>query len=153
MNRIPVCRPASGKDYDEFLALLKQEASEYLERSLELIGLTMWKFSKAIRTVGEVFRIECQSRPAGYYWIEKRGNVLHIHGIVLRPEFQGMGIAGSIMTLLAENYRGEVDLIELGVHDSNVRARELYQKLGYNVVKRMDEVGFDIMQKRLANPH
>jgi ribosomal protein S18 acetylase RimI-like enzyme len=40
-----------------------------------------------------------------------------------------------------------VEAIELGVHQSNERAKALYERLGFQVLRYRPEVGFFIMQK------
>jgi ribosomal protein S18 acetylase RimI-like enzyme len=71
---------------------------------------------------------------------------LHLHGIVVARAFQGQGIGSRIIRRLAEEYRGRMDAIELGVHQSNERAKALYERLGFNTVRFLPEVGFFIMQ-------
>lgn len=43
-----------------------------------------------------------------------------------------------------------MDAIEMGAHDSNMRARPLYEKWGFQTVKRLGGLGFLIMQKPLS---
>jgi ribosomal protein S18 acetylase RimI-like enzyme len=53
--------------------------------------------------------------------------------------------------MLGARYRGRVDVIELGVQRDNVRAKALYERLGFQVVKTLEDLGFDIMQKPLPS--
>ncbi|MEW6402389.1 MAG: hypothetical protein AB1649_11360 [Chloroflexota bacterium] len=43
-----------------------------------------------------------------------------------------------------------MDTIELGVHKSNERAKQLYERLGFQVVMLREDLGYYIMQKSLA---
>lgn len=40
--------------------------------------------------------------------------------------------------------------IELGVHQSNVKARQLYERVGYQVVKYLDDLGYFVLQRPLT---
>jgi len=50
---------------------------------------------------------------------------------------------------LAEEYGGDMEYIELGVHQSNERALNLYKKLGYRIVATKEDLGFHIMRNPL----
>jgi len=143
--------PAKVEQYDEFLQLMRDEASEYLEHSIELIQMTWQQFSQAFKTVGKVYGIYEDDQLAGFYWIEERRSVSHLHGIVLKSQFQGKGTGSQALEMLATKYRSTMDTIELGVHESNERAKRLYERLGYQTVKTLDDVGFYIMQKPLPD--
>lgn len=139
---------ASAGDYDKFLGWTRDEAG-YLGPTLELMQMTWPEFETLFRTVGQVYGICEDGQPAGFYWIEERDAVLHLHGLILQESFRGRGIGTKALKMLEDRYREEMDVIELGVHESNVRARALYDKLGYETVKVLDHLGFYVMQKRL----
>jgi ribosomal protein S18 acetylase RimI-like enzyme len=143
--------PAKVEQYDEFLQLMRDHAANYLERTMELMQMTWQQFDHLFRTVGQVYGIYEDDQLAGFYWIEERGKVLHLHGLVLAGQFQGKGIGTQVLKMLETKYRGSMDAIELGVHKSNEKARALYERLGYEMVKRLDGLGFYIMQKRLSD--
>lgn len=142
-------RMTTGQDA-EFLALMRREAADYLDQTLELMQMTPEQFQQLFATIGQVYGIYQDSSLAGFYWIEQRERVLYLHGLVLVREFQGKGIGRKIMTMLAVEYKDKVDTIELGVHESNTIARSLYQKLGYQTVNYFEELGFYVMQHQLA---
>ncbi len=68
---------------------------------------------------------------------------------MLREEFQGRGIGTEVLEMLERDYRSRMAAIELGVHQSNAKAKLLYERLGYQTVKYLPELGFYIMQKPL----
>jgi ribosomal protein S18 acetylase RimI-like enzyme len=142
-------RPIAAGEFDDFLELLLSEAGDYLPRTLELMGLTLEAAKERFRKTGQVYAICEGEAPAGYYWTEERGTVLHLHGLALRGEFQGRGIGTQVLDMLADRYAGKMQAIELGVHESNARAKRLYEKLGYKTVKRLEELGFYVMQLSL----
>ena len=75
---------------------------------------------------------------------------MHLHGIVIREQYQGKGIGTRAMGWIAENYRGEKAFIELGVQRDNHRAISLYEKLGYRLAGEREELGFHILRKDLG---
>lgn len=143
--------PALDEQYDEFLQLVRDEAGSYLERTLALMQMNWEDFTRLFRTVGHVYGIYSRGRLAGFCWVEQRDRVLHIHGLVLKSEFQGQGIGSAVLQTLESEYKGRVDTVELGVHRSNRRAKALYERLGYQSVRTLDDLGFEIMQKRLTS--
>lgn len=142
--------PARADQYEELLPLMETDAANYLHDTLSLMQMSRAQFAHLFRTVGEVFTIHQDGQLAGFYWIEERGEVLHLHGLILKASFQGQGIGTQVLQMLLDHYRDRVKAIELGVHQSNERAHKLYQRLGFEEVKFREEVGYYIMQKPLA---
>jgi ribosomal protein S18 acetylase RimI-like enzyme len=147
---MPTYEPVKVEQYDEFLQLGRDQAANYFERTMELMQMTWQQCDHMFRTVGQVYGICENDQVAGFYWIEERGKVLHLHGLVLKEQFQGKGIGTQVLKMLETKYRGSMDAIELGVHKSNEKASALYERLGYETVKRLEDFGFYIMQKRLS---
>lgn len=142
-------QPARSDQYDELFQLMAMDATDYLQDSLRLMQMTQAQFAEIFRTVGNVFAIDQDGSLAGFYWIEERGQIVHLHALILKAAFQGQGIGTQALKMLIELYQGRMDAIELGVHQSNERARKLYQRLGFEDVKFLDDLGYYIMQKRL----
>ncbi len=137
---------AKDEQIDEFLELMRQEAADYVHPTLEKLGWSWEEFTQRARGVGWVFCIYRGEKKVGAYWIEERERVVHLHGIVIAPSYQGQGIGTQVLKHLMDQYRGRMDAIELGVHASNVRAKALYERLGFRTVKVLPEVGFYILQ-------
>ena len=144
--------PATTEEHDAFLDLTRHETAAYLEGTLKLMGATWDEYARLFRTVGRVYAIREHGHMAGFCWIEERERTLHIHGLVLRPEFQGRGIGGQVLEALERDHKGRVTTIELGVHRSNVDAIRLYERFGFRTVKTLDDLGFLIMQKAIGSP-
>jgi ribosomal protein S18 acetylase RimI-like enzyme len=138
------------EQYDEIVQLFMEEAPGYLLRTMELMQLTFEQMEHLVRTIGEVYGIYQHELMAGFYWIEERGNILHLHALVVKGEYQGKGIGTQVLEMLAAKYRQQMVIMELGVHESNARAKSLYERLGYRAVRHLDELGFYIMQKTLV---
>jgi ribosomal protein S18 acetylase RimI-like enzyme len=158
MEAVLTFQLARDEQIDEFLELMRQEAADYVHPTLEKLGWSWEEFTQRARGVGWVFCIYYAGKKVGAYWIEEREQVVHLHGIVIAPSYQGQGIGTQVLKHLMEQYQGRMDAIELGVHTSNVRARALYERLGFRIVKVLPDVGFYIMQCPLkaaseANQH
>ncbi len=142
--------PATSEDIDDFLFLMKKEAAEYLEKTLEIMGVSWDQFAGLVRKTGVVQRITVQGRKAGYFWTEERDQILHLHGLVLHSEFQGQGIGSFVFRHICNQYRGRMDAIELGVHQSNEKAIAIYKRWGFHLTSSMEEYGFLILQYPLS---
>src|SRR3972149_1589663 len=90
-------RPATPDQYDDFLRVLKTEAAEYLAATLRHMGMTKDEFAHIFRTVGEVRGIYEGEDLAGFYWIEKRQEVLHLHALILKRPSQGRGLGAGAL--------------------------------------------------------
>lgn len=126
------------------------ESEEYLPATLELMGMSLEQFRATMLRVGSIHAIVVDGQVAGFQWVQLRDRTLHLHGLVLEEALQGRGIGTRVFASLAETYRESADQIELGVHAANRRALQLYQRLGFQTVRVMDELGFLIMQKPFA---
>lgn len=139
----------NGEEVVEFLELLREDARDYLDQTIALMGETWEHFLQIAQQVGKVYGVCQDGQTAGYYWIEERGKELHLHGILVKAAFRGQGIGTLMLEKLRTDYAGRMDAIELGVHDSNVRAIELYERMGFVTVRRVEDVGFKVMQLRI----
>ena len=88
---------------------------------------------------------------AGFLWIEQRKRELHVHGIILLPEFRGQGRGASIFKGLQEEFEGRIDVIELGVRSANDGAIRFYERIGFEITKSIDEIGFRVLRRALKD--
>jgi len=102
------------------------------------------------RTVGSVFAVEYLGSVAGFLWIEHREDTLHLHALILKPEYRKKGLAREAIQWMEREHGGAMKCVEVGVHRSNTRARMICEKAGYSVVRTLDDFDFHIMQKTLA---
>jgi ribosomal protein S18 acetylase RimI-like enzyme len=143
--------PASPEQYDQFLQMMWDDGHEYMENTLHIMQMTWDEYAQTFRTRGEVRAIYQDVELAGFYWIEERGDTLHLHGLILKADFQGQGIGTAVLKMLAETSTGKLDKIELGVYQANSGAIQLYEKMGYQITRSLDDLHFYIMHKNL-NP-
>ena len=144
-------KPAEPDQYDEFFAILRRDSAGYLESVLEQMHTTWGEFASLFRTVGQVIGVYQDEVLAGFCWIEERQNILHLHGLFILDAFQGQGLGSAVIRRLKEQYCGRMKAIELGVHRSNLRAKALYDRLGFSIVQQREDVGFFIMHLPLKN--
>jgi ribosomal protein S18 acetylase RimI-like enzyme len=142
-------QPATSAQYTEFLNLMFDHMADFVQITLNLLGISMDEFKSLVRTLGQVYSINQADKVAGYYWIEERAQELHLHGIVLKEEYQSKGIGSATIKMLEDQYKGQKDFIELGVHFSNKNALKLYRKLGFQIETTMEDLQFHIMRKQL----
>jgi ribosomal protein S18 acetylase RimI-like enzyme len=140
---------AKAEQLKDCLRLMFSETAEYLEKTLELMQLTRPQFAQLFQSVGEVRIIEYNDIPVGFFWIEIRDEILHIHELILRKEYQRKGIGRETMQYIEENCCRKAKTIEFGVHRSNRHAIDLYQKCGYEITRTLRHLDFQIMQKKI----
>jgi ribosomal protein S18 acetylase RimI-like enzyme len=117
------------------------------ERIYAELGLTADEVARLPHEVGELREVEEDGATAGYVWLELRERTLHMHALLLEPEFRGRGIGGRVLCELEEEFCDRADEIELGVEPGNVPAMRLYERGGFERVG--ERLGFLIMRKRL----
>jgi ribosomal protein S18 acetylase RimI-like enzyme len=140
---------AAAAQYEEFLNLMLEHMADYIEILMERMGMSIEEFRHLLKTVGQVYSISVDQDVAGFYWVEERGDEIHLHGIVLKENHQGKGIGTRTLNKIAEKYQGEKAFIELGVHQDNKGAMKLYEKLGYQIADLKGDLGFYILRKNL----
>jgi len=145
------CSPATDVERRELMGLMREELAGRLDRVMSLMGVTWREFEQLYERRGHVRTVRCDGVVAGYYWIEQRGGGLHLHAIFVLPRHRGRGIAGAALESLEDEFRGKVDVIELGVEQDNVIAKSLYTAQGFTVEDVLPELGFEIMRKRLSD--
>ena len=140
--------PARSEQYAELMKLLMLEG-DYLQDTLRLMKMSKNEFDRLFRKVGQVYCVYDDAQLGGFYWIERRENILHLHGLVLKTQFQGKGIGTQILEKLVTENHGKMKEIELGVHESNVRAIKLYERRGFETVKTLPHLNFRVMRRQL----
>ena len=141
---------AKTEQLDDCLRLMFAETAEYLEKTLELMQMSRPQFARMFQSAGEIKIINYNDIPVGFYWIEIRNEILYIHGLILRREYQKMGIGRETIRHIENKYYQKIKLIELGVHQSDRHAISFYQKCGYEITRTLRHLDFQIMQKKIT---
>lgn len=136
--------------YIEHLELLKNGDNEYPELATALKQISWQEFEELFYRVGEVISIYNGGKYAGFYWVEIRGHILHLHSLVIKDEYRGRGIGGEVLKKLENTYRDTIDAIELGLHETNQRVLAFYQKEGFETKDIIEDIGLIILQKPLV---
>ena len=144
--------PATAEQYDAFLQMMWEDGQEYWENTMRIMQMTWEEYAQVFHTRGEVRAIYLDDKLAGFYWIEERGDTLHLHGLILKIEFQRQGIGTAVLTMLAIKYQGKLDKIELGVYQANSEAIRLYERMGFHITRNLGDLHFYIMLKPLIPP-
>lgn len=77
--------------------------------------------------------IEYQSLPIGKIILNKTDKSVHVVDIAITPQSRGQGYGSMILQAL-KNYAQARDLgVSLGVDPQNIKARQLYLRLGFNI--------------------
>jgi ribosomal protein S18 acetylase RimI-like enzyme len=132
---------------DRFAELWAETMPADAERIYAELGLTAEEVARLPYEIGELREIEEGGAVAGYTWIEMRDRTLHVHALLLEPAFRGRGIGGRVLSELEDEFRGQIDEIELGVEPGNARALRLYERAGFE--RSGERLGFLIMRKLL----
>jgi ribosomal protein S18 acetylase RimI-like enzyme len=132
---------------DRFAELWAETMPADADRIYAELGLTPERVAELPHEIGELREVEEDGAVAGYAWIELRERTLHVHALLLEPEFRGRGIGGRVLSELEDEFRGRIEEIELGVEPGNAPALRLYERAGFERVG--ERLGFRIMRKRL----
>ena len=90
---------------------------------------------------GKITVIEKDNLIAGYsilinFWSnEFGGNILFIDELYIKKEFRGQSIATDFVRYLSENRSEETVALQLQVTPENIKARRLYERLGFKLHK------------------
>ena len=95
----------------------------------------------------------------GYLCLWEIGHEIHITNLAVHPQFRRQGIARALLaTTLEEARRSGATQAFLEVRPTNVEARALYERFGFQVIGRRKGYYFDtgedalVMEVRLTGP-
>lgn len=143
-------RPAAPTEMDSLFDLMMAQTGHYLDEALKVLGITVDQFATYFRSVGQVWAIVRDAEVVGFYWIELRAKTLHIHGLVLKSDYQNRGLGTATMKLIEQCRPQSVSYIEVGVHESNARAKAICERLGFTAVRQQMGTGFTTYQKEYS---
>lgn len=116
----------------DFITDLKEEKASF--RYFENRDLTVLK--KHVETL----LLKINNSLAGYGHLDKDGDIVWL-GIVVLKKFQGKGIGAIIMNQLLKRAKDlNLSSINLSVDSENHKARSLYKKKGFRLVKETSEI-------------
>jgi ribosomal protein S18 acetylase RimI-like enzyme len=142
-----VLQTPSPEQLPTFLDMFRTQLGGSESVALGYLGLSWDKLAELFKTVGEIRSVVEGDDLAGFLWIELRERELHVHAIVLSPDFRGQGLGGRAFRELQREFGEAADLIELGVQEENESAIGFYRHLGFSTVEKDTAPGFLIMRK------
>jgi ribosomal-protein-alanine N-acetyltransferase len=106
-----------------------------------------------------LFVAHTDGRPCGFVLIHPKGmaGAPYIASIAVAEDFRRRGIGARLLDFAEDLFRGRARFMFLCVSSFNVRARALYERLGYSAVGELKDYVIDgasehLMGKRLRHP-
>lgn len=129
-------RPARSEDYDFLFDLNETTMREHAEQ------LWDWDHSEAFfakRFQPERWQvIQSEGQDIGVLIVNEEDDEIYVAEIEILPDWQGRGIGSSIIRLLMESASRAGKPLTLRVLHVNERARELYERLGFQLFKEIE---------------
>ena len=104
-----------------------------------------------------VFLAHESGEPAGFLLAHPRGamGAPYIASIAVAPSYRGRGVGSQLVARAETHFAGTAQHIFLCVSSFNVRARQLYQRLGYETIGELHDYVIEgasevLMHKRLV---
>lgn len=82
--------------------------------------------------------IEVDGTPVGRFRVVRFPDRIFLGGIQIHPAFQSKGIGTHLMRSLIQEGRSSAKPVHLNVERTNMRARRLYQRLGFEMVSESE---------------
>lgn len=128
------CRPSLPGDRDFLYSLYRSTMKPYVEETCgswnEVQQLE--KFNQSLQ-IGITQIIQFHELDVGMIQIEERSEEVFIVQIVVMPEYQNRGIATQMLRNIVDMAATTGKPVVLQVHKANIRARALYQRLGFGI--------------------
>jgi ribosomal protein S18 acetylase RimI-like enzyme len=124
-------RPAAAEDYDYLFALHKATIRPYVEAIWGWVDEWQEEYFRKKFNPSNQKIIQLNGKDIGVVVVEDRGSYLYLALIEIAPEFQGQGIGTAVIRNLQQRAQKEKRPLRLHVLKSNLRARHLYEQLGF----------------------
>jgi ribosomal protein S18 acetylase RimI-like enzyme len=126
-------RPASEEDREWLYAL-------HCRTMRDVIAVTWgwdetWQrddFDRRFRE-HEVSIIECERTTSGGLFVERKADSIYIHEVQVLPEYQSRGIGTAVVHHVIDQVTNLGRDVTLSVVAANPRAKQLYERLGFEV--------------------
>jgi ribosomal protein S18 acetylase RimI-like enzyme len=77
--------------------------------------------------------IECEGHAVGGLLLERKPDSVYIHELQVLPDYQGLGIGTAVVERVIEEAAACGVPVTLSVVPANPRAKQLYERLGFEV--------------------
>lgn len=113
-------------------ALDRQNIEQYETADIDLPRVLEWVHNKIEQNIGDYIAVRCDGEPAGYYCCRREDGELELDELFVLPPYRNMGIGTAIVRKILSEC---AEPIILYVFLKNTRARALYERLGFRVIK------------------
>ena len=127
--------PAKPEDLEPIYTWLKGHIETYEDlQSIDYPKVIAWVRRNIESKFSDFRRVYWNGTLAGYYCLTPNEEKMELDSLYIFPEFQGRGIGTSILQKCLEESPCSLFLY---VFKANIRAFELYQRMGFQVVKEL----------------
>lgn len=134
----PTISIAGPGDVERVLQLMREfYAAEHLEYREEVARRALGELW-ATPALGRLYLMDADGEPAGYlvltfgFSLEFHGRDALVDELYVRERFRGMGIGSAALRTVEDACRADgIHALHLEVDHANLRAKELYHRMGY----------------------
>lgn len=138
-------RPGQDTDRDFLWKLHRETMMEYVDKTWGWDeGWQQERFDETFDP-SSLQLMESEGVPIGYIRVERTTEEVFLAAIEITPTFQGRGIGSQLISDLIVEADGKRLPIRLQVLKANPRARQLYERLGFDRIEETDT--HDIMRR------
>jgi RimJ/RimL family protein N-acetyltransferase len=131
-------RKATDDDYELSFEIRKNALGEYVKRTWGWDEDWQWKYHKDDFNPDILKIIEVGPEPAGSLEIYTEDNHMIISGLYITDKFQNQQIGTRIMTSILRDALANSANVKLQVLKVNLKAKALYERLGFRVLEITD---------------
>ena len=131
--------PAVQADIEPLFLLNKQLIEDYEDlASIDLPKVLNWVHRNIEENLSSFRRILWDGELAGYYCLTPCDGKTELDSLFVLPRFRGQGIGTSVL----QKCQSEAALLFLYVFRKNTRALALYERLGFQIVKKVGKTRY-----------
>jgi len=138
--------PATDSDFDFAFQTKKIAYKEYIEQTWGWDEVFQMNFHKENFSTVNAKIITVENQSIGTVDVKEEIGRIFISGLYLLPEYQNKGIGSSILAEIEKRAEATGKRLELEVLKVNVRAQELYKRLGFTMMEG-DETKFMMVKE------
>ena len=124
-------RPAKQKDYSFGFFVIKETIKEYIEKTWGWNTIIQKNYYRKNFTVKNQYIIEMDKMKIGWLKYDENIDKIEIDKIFILPKYQNRGIGSKILAKIIDIGKNKKIPIELQVLKVNIKAKKLYDKLGF----------------------
>lgn len=135
-------REVQEKDYEIYMELTKEfyESDAVLHPIPESHRKAAWEEVMRSKDYVQAYILEEKEEPIGYGLVSKTfsqeagGMVIWVEELYIRSAYRGLGLGKQFFSFVEREFSSMVSRLRLEVEPENQRAKELYEKIGYEIL-------------------